>query len=108
MRKAGPWAKAAVPALTKLLEDPTAAIRIHAAVSLGKIEPGNKAVVPALLELMRPSEEISVRQQAILGLRDLGPDARDAIPALREALQDSSLVIRNVAEITLDKINPPK
>lgn len=70
----GPNAKEAIPALAAAIPDGG----MDAAKALGRIGP---MAVPALVKALK-HEESDVRQSAAWGLRYLGPDAREAVPAL--------------------------
>ena len=75
-------AKPAVPNLMKTLKDVDPEVRYRAAVALWEIEK-NKAVIPALIDLVRLHDQyIAPRAAAMLG--EIGPDAKEALPALRE------------------------
>jgi len=45
-----------------------------------------------------------VRASAAAALGQLGPDASEAIPALREALEDSRPLVRSLADDALRRI----
>ena len=47
-----------------------------------------------------------VRQNAAAALAQLGPEARDAVPALTSALRDPEWAVRRQAALTLGKIGP--
>jgi HEAT repeat protein len=81
----GPSGKAAVPTLQRLLEsDPEAQVRAAAARALGRIE--HAAAVSSLVAALR-DPELEVRNAACDALGDIGPEAREALPALRECLK---------------------
>ena len=44
------------------------------------------------------------RRAAILVLRDLGPEAREALPALRKAINDSDWCVAKLAAVALSYI----
>jgi hypothetical protein len=46
--------------------------------------------------------------QRCLSLRPIGRDARPAIPALRQALNDVDQQVHNAARYALDKLDRPK
>ncbi len=50
--------------------------------------------------------EAGVRANVCSLLRDIGPPAAAAIPALRETLQDSVPEVRRRAEVALSRIDP--
>jgi HEAT repeat protein len=84
--------KAAVHPLTRLLKyDELAAIHAHSA--LAKITGKPQDHVPILIDLLKnKSKDISVRWNAAEALAEIGPDAKAAVPALTEALEDEDLV----------------
>jgi len=96
----GPAAKTAAPALAKALEDGVTWVRVAARDALCAIGP---AAVPVVVETLERGKE-PVRVQAALVLRAMGADARDAIPALKKALQDASPAIRSAAADALKEI----
>lgn len=72
---------------------------------------GGAAGVPILVALLKEKtasgkDDPSVRLQAVTLLKELGPEARDAVPALVEALKDDDLHVRTVAAATLEPLAP--
>ena len=47
-----------------------------------------------------------VRAEAAAALARFGPDAADAIPALRKARQDANEQVRHAADYALERIEP--
>jgi HEAT repeat protein len=80
----GPAAKDAVPALLDALKDGDRNTREWAAVSLGKIHARPKVVIPALIEVLKTNGG------AVQAIGAFGPQAKDAVPALIDALQDEA------------------
>src|SRR5262249_29781765 len=105
----GRAARPAVGALTHAaLWDEDPAVRVGAALALWKIDP-NKApmVLSALREAPGEASEL-VCWMAADALGQIGPAAREALPALRQALRrpfKMSLVARGVA-LALRRIDP--
>lgn len=124
----GEPAKSAGPALVKLLADPDEAVRRQAVAALGAIRPGTDVTLPAFVALMRDADPgVRVRAMqavaeagseavpalikatedkeaaywACLVLRELGPAAKDAVPALTALLTDARVEIRREALLTL-------
>src|SRR5262249_13179187 len=86
LAKIGPAAKEAVPALVASLnEKKGSTVPANAALALGRI---GKAAVGALAEALK-SKEAHVREHAASALKDIGPDAREAIPALIVLAKDN-------------------
>ncbi len=74
-------------------------------ITIGMLGPLAKAAVPALIEAW-PSATLMVRRQCLLAWRDIGPDASEAIPLIREALTDWRVDVRGAAFDALNKIDP--
>jgi hypothetical protein len=74
-------------------------------------EERSPAAVPVLIELLRDSHPV-VRRYAADCLGDLGPQARPAVPALQQALQDREVgglfvcTVSDAAADALDRIDP--
>jgi len=80
-------AQPAVPALIHTaLWDEDPAVRVEAAVSLWKIERHGPLVIPTLIEALAADNEL-ICWMAADALGQIGPEAREAVPALRRALQ---------------------
>jgi HEAT repeat protein/WD40 repeat protein len=127
----GPGAEDAVPHLIKALSDPVGAVRDHAARAFTRDWPGaeralpalikaldsetsntgyaleglarhghSQVVVPALLEYLQRRGHWS----AIHALGQIGPDARAAIPVLKDFLKSKQPGLRRAAAEALSKI----
>ena len=59
--------------------------------------------VNSLIEKLKDPDE-EVRQNAAKALGEIGPEAKAAIPALREALKDDYKAVRKAAEDALKEI----
>src|SRR5205807_656106 len=79
LRRIGPDAKAAVPALAGALKDTDVTVQRLAARALGAIGPGAKDAVPALIAGLNNSDSAG---ECLLALGAIGPDAKEALPAL--------------------------
>ncbi len=90
-----PGPKVMIPICTKLLEDPDPAIRgrICSAIAERGVE-----AVPPLIEALKDDK---VAFWALIILRDIGPAAKDAVPAITEKLKDKKPEIRREAALTL-------
>lgn len=110
----GADAKAAAPAVIRALADKSEGVRRKAAFALGRIAPDPETAVPALINALDDKQEDvcqaaadglskigapavkaliealtgpeKVRQHAANALGEIGPDAKAAIPALKELL----------------------
>lgn len=112
----GPGAQAAIPDLEKLLRSELAERRKSAALALWRIDGRARQAVPVLVKLLKgeppaPSAAAEtaevypwVRIQAAEALGLIGAEARDASPALREALQDQNGDLRIAAAAALWRI----
>ena len=123
LEKIGPEAKAAVPALIKTLRKihfntwyldnnrvripmegrDDEAIRINAAIALGKIGPEAKAAVPALIEALK-NEGKKFIYVSIRALGEIGPEAKEAIPALTKLLNSKDDYVKKAAKEAIEKI----
>lgn len=124
----GPKAKDSVTALAELLKDKDSTVRRTALWALRAIRPGSKVMIPLCVKLLEDADpairarilnviaEIGVEAVpvlvkgledekfafwALLILRDIGPAAKDAIPAVAEKLKDKRPEIRREAVLTL-------
>lgn len=89
-------AQAAIPALTKLLNDPQWDVRMTAAWSLGLIGPAANTALPALEPLFN-DENREVRFAAISALGGIGPAAKAEMPLLATSLRDQDGLVRCAA-----------
>lgn len=71
--------------------------------ALGEIGPTSSAALPALVQLLRHSEE-DLRLVAVQTLNILGDDSEMAMPALIQALKDQSTRVRKYAALTLNQL----
>lgn len=82
----GPDASAAAPALWKLRESVDSETALGALSCLAKITPKNKALLAILIKNLG-DKKTPVRMHASGTIGFLGPDGRDAVPALLQALK---------------------
>jgi HEAT repeat protein len=107
-----PFSRAAIPKLIKLLKDKDVVIRRRAIRALGRFGPEAKPAVPVLvLALEDPDpgiagKEASVKEYALLTLREIGPDAQEASSALMKIQEAGDVPLRGVVLGTLAKILP--
>jgi hypothetical protein len=95
----------AVPGLIDALQAQSDGIfwfRWDAIRELGRIGPGAKGAVPALINVLLHDEYTDVRQAAAETLGGIGPAAKEAIPALKNPLQASRPTFGGAAQNQLD------
>jgi HEAT repeat protein len=104
IKQLGSWGTAASLAasdLGALLADPDDEVANQAAAALAEIGP---LAVKELMQAARPPATAAVRQRALSALSKMGPDARAALPTLKEALQDRHTPCRLFAAIALSEM----
>lgn len=113
LARMGPDAAAAVPAVSKLIDDdPEAKQRatLLAVQALGRIGPRAKESVPTLRKALQSEQpRHPLRIEATMALGRIGPDAKDATPALIAALKEpteKSGPLRFHAATALGQIGP--
>jgi HEAT repeat protein len=80
------WAADAIPYLIEACKHSDAKLRAAAAEALGKVDPADPAkAVEVLSNLVKNDKDMPVREAAARGLSHMGPNARSALPVLREA-----------------------
>jgi HEAT repeat protein len=85
----GPGAKAAVPVLVEKLHSEEAdGVRVNTAAALGMIRSSPETVVPALVETFLKDKHPDARTCAMMSIGQFGPEAKLALPLLREAAKD--------------------
>ncbi len=100
----GPVATEAVDGLTLLLTDTSEEVRQHATSALGMIKMPTSKTVPALVRVLENPEDTDLAFFAAQALTRIGPDATEAIPALREALMSESAYVRGFSSEALSRI----
>jgi HEAT repeat protein len=104
LEKLGPAAKEAIPALTESLKDKDADVRAFAQKALdavaGKAPPPPKDDLASLMKQLQ-DKDAKVRLKAVQKLAALGPAAKDAVPALTEAVKDRDEDVRAAAKKAL-------
>jgi RNA polymerase sigma factor (sigma-70 family) len=63
-------------------------------------------IVPKLVDVLKEKSSAVAHARAALALRQLGPDAKPAVPALIDALKDEALQVRSYAANALGSIGP--
>lgn len=113
VRGLGRMGSAAVPAALQLAgvlqSERDAETRVDAAEALGRIGPKcAKAAVPALAKAAKEDKWPKVRSTSLTALGEMGPEAKEAIPVLREALKDPDGWISMAARNALFRVEPDK
>lgn len=85
--------KSAVPALTHLLNDPDAELRLRSARSLGQMQSAAQAAAPKLNELLK-DDDPEVRLTAAKALWQITDRAEASLPVLVETLKSSDRQLR--------------
>jgi HEAT repeat protein len=101
----GAAAKDSVPALIASLKDPDGGVRSAAAWAIARITGGQatQKAIDVMIAALKDKEP-RARQDAARLLGDVGPDARSAIPALNEAMEDPNDEVRKAATDALGKV----
>ena len=100
----GPVAAEAVDALIALLTDESEEVRRHATSAVGMIKVPTSKTVPALVKILRNPEDTDLAFFAAQALTRIGPDATQAVPALRDALMSESAYVRGFSAEALSRI----
>jgi HEAT repeat protein len=93
-----PGREVMIPLFVRLMEDPDPGVRVRV---MNGIADGGAAVVPGLIKAL---ENEKTAYYACLILRDIGPEARDAAPALAKTLSDARPEVRREAALALGAI----
>lgn len=88
-------------ALIPFIEDKALEVRRTAIGAVGYGREKSKEAVPKLIAAMKDGQ---TRTHAITCLGAIGPDAKAAVPALREALKDEKMAVRMAAARALTAI----
>ncbi len=101
-------AKSAVPVLLDASRFVDLGLATRAAEALVKIDSqAAPTLLPSLLDWMTPGHVSAVRLGAMASLRDLGPAAAVAIPALVKVTDEEDLTISTAAIEAISRIDPP-
>ncbi len=96
-RRLGPEAKQAVPALLRLIEYAGPVGSETARDAIAAAFPGLGAPADLVNVLTKSVKHSDLANAAIRSLIALGPDAKDAVPVIREALRDARCRVRTAA-----------
>jgi HEAT repeat protein len=105
IRRLGPKAKGAVPALILELKDPDPEYRREVEFAIAAIGPDAKAAVPALIDHMA-NDDPRVRYTACYALGKIGPDAKEAVPKLRDNIKSEDKFLKAASIWALLRIQP--
>lgn len=105
--KIGPAAKSATASLHKLTQSEDTLLRLMAICAILRIDPVASDLVktaqPILAEGLKHGREY-VRVEAAMTLGEMGPLAKESLPALETAARDSSRAVRSAATAAIKKI----
>ena len=99
----GPAAGAAAKPLLAQLHSSRPALAAWSAIALAKIT-GDERVVPTLVKLLDRTDRADLREQAALGLKNVGPRAAGAANALNTLRHDPDADVRKAAEAALSVV----
>jgi HEAT repeat protein len=106
LARIGADARAALPTLVRALEDDIEMVRVEAARAIARIDPRHPRGVAFLAGVLAdPGSQPTAREKAAVYLGEMGPDAKPAVPALRDALRDRLLETRWLAAAALRKVD---
>lgn len=91
----------AVPALTKMVTDPSEQVSAGAAGALALMGPAAKAALPTLLGELRNRTHQRSRSAIVMGLSTIDPTSEEAQVAMVGALSDEDGLIRQLAQAGL-------
>jgi HEAT repeat protein len=104
LRSFGPATREATPLLRKLLHSEDARVRLESACALLIIDPAERpAALPVILATLKDPDQ-RIRLQSVSRLCLLGNNARDAGPAVANALRDEDEAVREAISQALTKI----
>ncbi len=93
--------------MQEVVKDPEAGVRLCAAQALIAINPQQQAVVALpVLKAILTDKDAALREAAVKTLGELGPRARDTVPAIVNLLEDEEETVRQAALDSLKKIDP--
>ena len=101
----GAEAKAAKASLRLLLRDDDGYVRLIAALSLWQVAE-DTAGIPVATEVLLKVNDHEWRRRAVDLLRQMGPAAKTAIPALAQGLQNTKAATRAAAADALGNLGP--
>jgi len=103
LRQIGPQARQAIPALIQTIRETRNRDRKLLLACNGALLAMGQEIVPSMIALLR-DDDWEMRRGSAWILGRLGPDAREAVPALTRAIQDPHPAVRRKAAESLKKI----
>lgn len=94
----GPPAEEELPALKDLIASPDGEVAFWAITLLGRLEAKAAPAVPELIEALQTSPDLFVRQKAAWALGEIGPAAKEALPALEAAAKSPDRRLAGIAK----------
>ena len=97
----------ATPTLMEATAGEPKQLRLKAIECLGRVEPSSAEIVKKLLALV-DDQDFATRKEALEGLAEIGPPARQAADKLQSILNDANEdeTIRSLAKAALKKVDP--
>lgn len=97
---------AAIADVQRLLEDTDAVVRVTACETLWAMTADANRILSTLVrELTNPDRQIRIRAYRLL--TTMGPDAKAAVAPVRKLLKDERSYVRQIARMTLERIDVP-
>jgi len=103
LEEMGPPPYSALPSLTNLLKD-ASDVAYWAATLLGRLEAEAAPAVGELSLALQADRPLAVRQRVAWALGEIGSGARDALPALQQAAEDSDPRLARLAAQSIERI----
>ena len=101
----GPAAESAIPSLVAMLDDTNTLARQNAVRALTYIDRQPERLVPLFRSLLGDSNGV-IRMHSAYGLLSFGPSAKEAVPDLLRAANDSDPDVSNAVRQALNQIDP--
>ena len=95
------------PALTELVGSENGDVAYWAVTLLGRLDGKARAAVPALTEALKQNPHPHNRQRAAWALGKIGPAAKEALPALKEAAHGHDSRLARIALFSMEQIMEP-
>lgn len=95
------------PALTKLVGSDDGEVAYWAITLLGRLEDNAASAVLALIEALKQDPHPHNRQRAAWALGKIGPKAKNALPALKEAAHGHDPRLARIALLAMEQITEP-